>query len=62
MIFPSSKTLLIFDAFLRKIYNTVQDNNKQLDILAEIRDDLLPKLMSGEICVSTNSNLNNENK
>ncbi len=52
MIVPSSKTLEIFDAFLRKIYNKVQDNNEQSDILAEIRDALLPKLMSGEIRVN----------
>ncbi len=44
MIVPSSETLEIFDAFLRKIYNKVQDNNEQSDILAEIRDALLPKL------------------
>ena len=51
MIVPSSETLEIFDAFLRKIYNKVQNNNEQSDILTEIRDALLPKLMSGEIKV-----------
>jgi type I restriction enzyme S subunit len=49
MIVPSSETLEIFDAVLRKIYDKVQDNNDQSNILAEIRDALLPKLMSGEI-------------
>ena len=62
MIVPSSETLEIFDAFLGKIYNKVQNNNEQSDILTEIRDALLPKLMSGEIRVRTNSNLNKENK
>jgi len=56
MIFPSSKTLEIFDAFLRKIYNKVQDNTKQSDILAEIRDDLLPKLISGDIKIEIPTN------
>jgi type I restriction enzyme S subunit len=51
MIVPSSETLEIFDAFLGKIYNKVQNNNEQSDILTEIRDALLPKLMSGEIRV-----------
>ncbi len=30
--------------------------------IAALRDALIPKLMSGEIRVSTNNNLNNENK
>ncbi|MCZ7356571.1 MAG: restriction endonuclease subunit S [Candidatus Methanoperedens sp.] len=62
MIVPSPKILQVFDEHMREIYNKIQANDEQSRTLAALRDALLPKLMSGEIRVSTNSNLNNENK
>jgi type I restriction enzyme S subunit len=57
--------LNIQDKVAKQLENCIQkirQNEDESRILATIRDALLPKLMSDEIRISTNSNLNNENK
>lgn len=49
---PSVSTLEKFETLVSPMYQTMQENNKQSTKLAELRDTLLPKLMSGEIDVS----------
>ena len=49
---PSEEALASFDAKLQPMYDLIKANNHESTRLAEIRDALLPKLMSGEIDVS----------
>ena len=49
---PSASALEKFEAVVAPMYAAIQANNIQLKKLAEMRDALLPKLMSGEIDVS----------
>ena len=42
-----------FDSFASKWYKAIQQCRKEINILTEARDRLLPKLMSGEIGVET---------
>lgn len=49
---PSASTLEKFEIVVSPMYQTMQKNDKQSAKLAELRDTLLPKLMSGEIDVS----------
>ena len=46
---PSSEKLSEFNHLMRPIVNKIREGYKELKILAELRDTLLPKLMSGEI-------------
>lgn len=49
---PSERALRILDSRLQPIYALHQFNSVDSKILAELRDTLLPKLMSGEVDVS----------
>lgn len=49
---PSAVTLENFETLISPMYKAMQDNNIQSTKLAELRDALLPKLMSGKIDVS----------
>ena len=49
---PDDKTLSIFEETLTPMYSQMQENEKQSANLANIRDTLLPRLMSGELEVS----------
>lgn len=49
---PSEEALASFDAKLQPMYDLIKANNHESTRLAELRDALLPKLMSGEIDVS----------
>lgn len=49
---PSPAALEFFNAKLQPLYETIQANTKERESLAQLRDTLLPKLMSGEIDVS----------
>ena len=42
-----------FDAFCHSIFDVIFANGLQNEKLANMRDALLPKLMSGEVDVST---------
>lgn len=49
---PSAETLLQFENSVAPMYEMTKNNNDQSHKLTELRDSLLPKLMSGEIDVS----------
>ena len=59
---PPESMVRSFDNKVNSLISKILHNLEESYTLATIRDALLPKLMSGEIRVSTNSNLNNENK
>jgi len=49
---PSASALEEFETVVAPMYRAIQENNNQSVKLAEMRNTLLPKLMSGEIDVS----------
>lgn len=49
---PSTERLAEFESVVAPMYQTMQANNRESAKLAELRDTLLPKLMSGEMDVS----------
>ena len=49
---PSAPALEEFETLAAPMYRAMQENNNQSSKLAELRDSLLPKLMSGEIDAS----------
>ena len=49
---PDEKTLDKFENIVSPMYSAMQENTKESKILANTRDALLPKLMSGELDVS----------
>ena len=50
---PSTDRLEEFESVVAPMYQTMQANNRESAKLAELRDTLLPKLMAGEIDVSS---------
>ena len=52
MIQTAQKKLAEFESLVDPMYRAMQENNIQSSRLSELRDALLPKLMSGEIDVS----------
>lgn len=50
---PDTDTLSKFETLVAPMYLTIQQNIKESSKLAEVRDSLLPRLMSGELDVST---------
>jgi len=51
MIIPNEEILINFESTISIFYELIKKNENQNRILSEIRDTLLPKLMSGEIRV-----------
>ena len=49
---PDEKTIEKFENIVSPMYSEMQENTKESKILANTRDTLLPKLMSGELDVS----------
>lgn len=49
---PDNETLSTFEKIVSPMYSQMQENEEQSKKLADIRDTLLPRLMSGEIDVS----------
>lgn len=49
---PDEKSLEKFENIVSPMYRAMQENAKEIKILADTRDTLLPKLMSGEIDIS----------
>lgn len=49
---PSSTALAEFETIVQPLYKAMKDNEIENKKLAELRDTLLPKLMSGELDVS----------
>lgn len=52
VVIPSTSALAKFESLVDPMYRAMQENNIQSSKLSELRDALLPKLMSGEIDVS----------
>lgn len=52
VIIPSATALEEFETLVTPMYRTMHENDVQTEKLANLRDALLPKLMSGEIDVS----------
>ena len=50
-VIPAQEWLHKFSELVRPITKTVQEKWREMDLLAALRDSLLPKLMSGEIDV-----------
>ncbi len=51
VIVPSFEIMASFDALMRPLYETMVNNEKQTRVLVEIRDTLLPRLISGKLRV-----------
>lgn len=49
---PDNETLSTFEEIVSPMYSQMQENKKQSKRLADVRDKLLPRLMSGELDVS----------
>lgn len=49
ILVPCTKVLYQFSCFVDSLYSQILTNQKQVSILSEARDRLLPKLMSGEV-------------
>lgn len=48
---PNMDLVQQFDSSIKGIFKKVQENNKEIQSLTQLRDTLLPKLMSGELRV-----------
>lgn len=51
VLVPESQELATMDSVMCPIFNKIEKNNAQILVLKKLRDTLLPKLISGEICV-----------
>lgn len=51
VIIPDQKTLRKFDEAIQPIFGKIRDNSEQIQSLARNRDELLPRLMKGEVRV-----------
>ncbi|WP_278572083.1 hypothetical protein [Prevotella melaninogenica] len=51
ILVPPALIASIFKNYVAKWYEKIQQNREYLLLLTEVRDHLLPKLMSGEITV-----------
>lgn len=49
ILFPIYSIMQSFNKYMSKIFEKIENNKKEIQSLIEIRDTLLPKLMSGEI-------------
>ena len=49
IIKPPSRILEEFNSLISPIFQMIKHNKEENDTLVEIRDELLPKLLSGEI-------------
>lgn len=52
VIIPNEKTGNDFTKLVEPIFHSILENTKQVDMLSQIRDSLLPRLMSGKIRVN----------
>ena len=52
IVLPSDDTLANFEENVTPMFLKMQANNEESARLAELRDTLLPRLMSGELSVS----------
>ena len=52
MIIPDQKTLIKFNEILSALFGMILENESQTKNLEQVRDSLLPRLMSGKIRVN----------
>ena len=52
VIIPDKNTLLEINSILQSLFSEIRNRKAEIRTLTELRDSLLPKLMSGEIDVS----------
>lgn len=52
IVLPDDETICMFSSIVSPMYDTIENNIKENQLLAETRDKLLLKLMSGELDVS----------
>jgi type I restriction enzyme S subunit len=48
---PDESTMRNFNESAYKYFNKIKENSKQIQTITQLRDTLLPKLMSGEVRV-----------
>ena len=53
LIIPDADTFYTFENIIAPLYQAMQQNTQGSSKLAEVRDSLLPRLMSGELDVSS---------
>lgn len=51
LIVPDQQVMDNFHSLVEPIFNSILKNQKEIELLQDLRDTLLPKLMSGEIRV-----------
>ena len=51
MVYPPIEIVREFNQIYSKIISQIKNNNEAIECLASLRDELLPKLMTGEIKV-----------
>ena len=51
IIIPNKSALMVFSEICNSYFDNIHFNGLEIEHLAELRDTLLPKLMSGEINV-----------
>jgi type I restriction enzyme S subunit len=56
-IFPSKALLIAFNEFCHPIYKKIETNSNENKIILNLRETLLPKLISGEIKIPDAENL-----
>lgn len=49
IVFPNLKLMETYNNFVKNMYLKINENQQEIQSLTEIRDALLPKLMSGEV-------------
>ena len=52
IVIPSSEDIIKFNNLVKDVFNIIVHNGLEIEKLQQLRDTLLPKLMSGEIRVS----------
>ena len=48
IVFPLEELLLVFDSIIQVFFEKLRKNSEEVQIIIQIRDDLLQKLISGE--------------
>ncbi len=52
IVVPTSDVMSQFDSLFAPLFDRIENSGRQSQTLAELRDTLLPKLISGEICIA----------
>lgn len=58
LLVPTASTMGVFDSFSSPIEKRIEENNEQAQTLAALRDTLLPRLISGQLRLPLNDDLN----